>query len=413
VVAGAVPDTARRYSLDTARVSSLVGMEIPKETQRATLEALGFAVTEGPDWGFTVSPPSWRPDVNGEADLVEEIARIASLTRLQSQPLPRGAQGALGPALTPRQRRMRKVRRALAAAGLNECVSYSFVSEREAALFGGGAAEMALENPISSEMTHMRPSALPALMAAAARNQARGAAEIALFELGPAFHGPEPGAQRDVAVGLRAGQSAPREWSGARRPVDLWDARADAEAALAACGVAVDKLQVTRAAPDFFHPGRSAALTLGPKLTLAMFGELHPKALAAMDVRGPAVGFLAFVEDAPQPKARGAARPALEVSALQAVERDFAFIVDERVETADILRAARGADKALIAAADAFDVFAGPKAAAQFGPGRKSVAVFVRLQPKARTLTDEEIEAVSARVVEAVAKATGAALRSE
>mgnify|MGYP006273487633 CR=1 FL=1 len=411
VVAGAVPDTARSYRLDTARVSGLVGMAIAPETQRATLEALGFTVSDGPDWGFSVTPPSWRPDVKGEADLVEEIARVASLTRLESQPLPRGAQGALGPALTPRQRRMRRVRRALAAAGLAECVSYAFCGAREAALFGGGAAEMALENPISQELTHMRPSALPPLAAAAARNQARGAAEIALFELGPAFHGPEPGEQQDVAATLRAGFTAPREWSGARRPVDLWDARADAEAALAACGVALDKLTVAREAPDFLHPGRSAALKLGPKQVLAVFGELHPKVLAAMDLRGPAVASLAWVEAAPWPKAKGAARPALAVSDLQAVERDFAFVVDERVEAAALLRAARAADKSLIVAADVFDVFDGPKAEAQFGAGKKSVALYVRLQPTRRTLTDEEIEAVGARLVDSVAKATGAVLR--
>ena len=411
-VAGAVPDTARRYALDTARVSSLVGMEIAPESQRATLEALGFLVDDAGGGGFTVAPPSWRPDVRGEADLVEEIARVASLTRLRSTPLPRASDRALAPTLTPRQRRERRVRRALAAAGLNECVGYSFVSEGEAARFGGGGAAMALENPISSEMTHMRPSALPTLLAAASRNQARGADALALFELGPAFHGAAPGEQEAVAVALRVGATAPREWTGARRAVDLWDARGDADAALAACGVALGKLVLAREAPDFFHPGRSAALKLGPKATLAWFGELHPRALEAMDVKGPAVAALVFLDAAPWPKARGAGRPALDASDLQAVERDFAFVVDARVEAAALLAAARSADKRLISSVEAFDVFDGPQAEAQLGPGRKSLAVSVRLQPTERTLTEAEIEAVSQRVIDAVGEAVGGVLRA-
>ncbi len=410
VAAGRVPDTARSYALDPARVVSLVGMEIAPETQAATLRALGFAVAaEGA--AFRVSPPSWRLDVRGEADLVEEVARIASLTKLKARPLDRGGQGALGPSLTPAQRRLRAVRRRLAAEGLNECVTYSFVSQAHAQAFGGGGPEMALDNPISADLSHMRPSALPGLCAAAARNQARGAAEIALFELGPAFDGPEPGQQREAAAILRAGFTAPREWTGARRPPDLWDARADAEAALAACGVAAEKLQVVREAPVWLHPGRSAALKLGRE-TLAVFGELHPKVVAAFGLRGAAVAALVWPEAAPAPRARGATRPALAVSAYQAVERDFAFVVDARTEAAALLRAARAADRKLIAAADAFDLFDGPRAEAALGAGKKSVALWVRLEPADRTLTDDEIAAVSARVVEAVAKATGGTLRA-
>jgi phenylalanyl-tRNA synthetase beta chain len=410
VVAGAPPDWARSYALDPARVSSLVGMDIPAETQVATLRALGFdAAPDGA--AFRVSPPSWRPDVRGEADLVEEVARVASLSRLAARPLPRPAQGAPGPSLTPAQRRLRAVRRRLAAEGLNECVTYSFVSEAQARAFGGGGPEMALDNPISADLSHMRPSALPALAAAAARNQARGAAEIALFELGPAFDGPEPGQQREVAAILRVGATAPREWSGARRPVDLWDARADAEAALAACGVAADRLQVAREAPGWLHPGRSGALKQGRDV-LAVFGELHPKVAAAFDLKGAAVAALAFPEAVPPAKARGATRPALASSAFQAVERDFAFVVDARVEAAALLRAARGADRKLIAAADVFDVFDGPRAAAALGPGRKSVALWVRLEPADRTLTEDEIAAVASKVVEAVTKATGGTLRA-
>ncbi len=410
VVAGAVPPDARVYALDPARVSSLVGMEIAPARQVEILRALGFAV-ESAAGAVTARPPSWRPDIRGEADLVEEIARVESLSKLRAQPLPRGAQGPLPPALTPMQRRMRATRRALAGNGLHECVTYSFTAGAAAALFGGGSDTLALENPISSDLSHMRPSALPNLLAAAARNQARGADGVALFEVGPGFHGAEPGAQTEQACGMRAGFTAPRDWTGARRPVDLWDARADAEAALAACGVALDKLTVAREAPGWMHPGRSAALKLGPRTTLAVFGELHPRALAALDVRGPAVAFLVDLDAAPFPRARGAARPALQASDLQAVERDFAFVVDARVEAAMLLRAARGADKKLIAAAEAFDLFDGARAEAQLGAGRKSVALFVRLQPTERTLTEEEIDAVGARIVTAVEKATGGALR--
>jgi len=407
VAAGAAPADDRRLTLRPARAAALVGMDIPAETQAGTLRALGFGV-EATAETLAVTPPSWRPDVRGEADLVEEVARVASLSGLQATPLPPAGQP---PALSAGLARARAARRALAAAGLRECVTYSFVSAREAAAFGGGGEAMALENPISSEMSHMRPSPLPGLLAAAARNAARDMGDAALFEVGPAFDGPEPGAQRSVAAGLRCGGSAPRHWSGERRPVDALDARADAEAALAAVGVAPDRLQIARAAPDWLHPGRSGVLKQG-RAVLAVFGELHPRVVEAADLRGPVVAFEVDLDAVPAPKRRGAARPALEVSDLQPVERDFAFVVDAAVEAAAMMRAARGADRKLIADVTVFDVFDGAKAEAQLGSGRKSVALSVRLQPVAATLTEAEIEAVSARVVADVAKATGAALRS-
>ncbi|MEM9724219.1 MAG: phenylalanine--tRNA ligase subunit beta, partial [Pseudomonadota bacterium] len=353
------------------------------------------------------------PDIHGEADLVEEVARVASLTKLEAKPMARPAPGVLRPVLTPAQRTAATARRALAARGLHECVSYSFVSEAEAALFGGGAPEMRLENPIASDKSDMRPSPLPGLLAAAAANQARGAGDVALFEVGPEFFGPEPGEQREVAASLRAGSAAPREWSGARRPVDLYDAKADAEALLAMLGRPVDALQVDRETPSWLHPGRSARLKLGPKEVLAVFGELHPRVLKALKVKGPAVAAVVYLEAGPaQKKAKGTARPALVLSDLQAVERDFAFVVDARTEAAALLRAARGADKALITTARLFDVFDGPKAEAQFGDGKKSLALSITLQPTDRTLTDAEIEAVCEKVVAAAAKAVGAELRS-
>jgi len=358
-----------------------------------------------------VSPPGWRPDVQGEADLVEEIARIASLGKLPAKPIARAHSGVSPRTLTPMQKRESVARRNLAALGLNEIVSYSFISEPQARLFGGGDPALKLENPISSEMSDMRPSLLPGLLAAAARNQARGFADLGLFEVGPAFHGGEPGEQSLQAAAVRVGATAPRNWAGTRRPLDLYDAKADAEAVLAAIGAPVDKLTIAREAPEWFHPGRSGALKLGPKTVLAVFGELHPRVLQAMELRGPAVAACLMLEAVPPKKAKSAARPALAVSDFQAVERDFAFVVDERVEADTILRAAKGAEKKLIEAVSVFDVFQGARAAEQLGAGKKSVAISVRLQPTDATLTEAEIEAVGTRVVAAVAKATGGMLR--
>lgn len=409
VTAGAVPDTSRSYRLNPARTASLVGMEISADEQVKILSDLGFTPVKSGD-GYDVSVPSWRPDVKGEADLVEEVARVASLTKLEAKPMSRPP-GVASNGLKPMQMRVATMRRTLAALGLNECVTYSFVSDREAKLFGGGDPLLKLENPISSEMSDMRPSPLPALLAAAARNQARGISDVGFFEVGAEYFGSEPGAQRDVAAIVRVGASAPREWTGARRMVDLYDAKSDAQAALSAIGAPVDRLMTFRDAPAFFHPGRSAALKLGPKVTLAVFGELHPKVVDAMDVKGPAVAAIIYLENVPFPKAKSKTRAALTSSDYQAVERDFAFVVDANIEAETILKAARGADKALIEAATVFDVFADDRAGSQMGEGRKSVAISVRLQPKSGTLTDEEIEAVAAKLIANVEKATGGTLR--
>ncbi|MGB0499120.1 MAG: phenylalanine--tRNA ligase subunit beta, partial [Rubricella sp.] len=405
VVAGAVPDTARSYRFDPARCVSLVGMEIAEDEQRRILNALGFTVE-----GDRVHVPSWRPDVLGDADIVEEVARVASLTKLEGKPLPR-VPGVPKPVLTPMQTRVNTARRTMAALGYNECVTYSFVRQDHAALFGGGDEAVRLENPISADMSHMRPDLLPGLLAAAARNQARGFADLALFEVGNAFAGGEPGEDAIHATGLLTGATAPRNAHGSRRAVDVFDAKADAEAVLSAIGAPVERLMVLRNAPGWFHPGRSAVLSLGPKNPLAVFGELHPRVLKAMEVKGPAVGYTVFVQNIPFPKAKGTTRPALVTSDYQAVERDFAFVVDAGLQVADLVRAAQGADKALIDAVSVFDVFAGEKAEAQMGAGKKSVAIAVRLQPTEGTLTDKEIEAVAEKIVAAVAKATGGVLR--
>ena len=401
VQAGTAPDHARAYRLDTDRVQSLVGMAIDPDTQRATLTALGFAMQ-----GDMAHVPSWRPDMQGEADLVEEVARIASLTLLKGQPMARATAGVPKPILTPMQKREQMLRRTIAALGYNECVTYSFVDRASAALFDGGDDATMLENPISADLSHLRPALLPGLLQAARRNQARGITDMALFEVGAAFHGGEPGEQHMLATGLLIGRTGPKDVHGASRTVDIYDVKADAEAALAAIG-APAKVQILRGGNAWWHPGRHGTICLGPKKVLGVFGEVHPRILRAMDVKGPAMAFTLWPAEVPLPRNTGATRAPLILSDLQPVERDFAFVVDARVEALTLVNAAAGADKALISEVRVFDQFVG----GSLGEGRKSLAITVRLQPKEATLTDKEIEAVSAKIIEKVTKATGGALR--
>lgn len=401
VVAGEVPDMSRAYKLDPARVISLVGMDIPESEQRQTLTKLGFRLE-----GNMAHVPSWRPDVMGEADLVEEVARIASLTKLKGIPMRRTQVGVPKPVLSLHQRREQAARRVCASLGYNECVTYSFIDRASAALFGGGTDATMLENPISSEMSHMRPDLLPGLLQAAARNQARGFHDLALFEVGPAFHGGEPEEQRSQVSGLLVGRTGAKDVHGGSRAVDLYDAKADAEAVLAAIG-APAKVQILRDGPAWWHPGRHGKICLGPKKVLGIFGEIHPKVLKAMDVKGPAVGFTIWPDEVPASRKQNATRPALEASDLQAVERDFAFVVDAHVEAQALVNAAMGADKTLIENVRIFDEFIG----GSLGEGKKSLALTVRIQPRAKTLTEKEIEAVGGKIVEKVSKATGGVLR--
>ncbi len=400
IVAGTVPDVARAYKLDTDRVQSLVGMVIPADVQVQSLTALGFVMD-----GDMAQVPSWRPDVQGEADLVEEVARIASLTKLEGVPLPVPA-GLTQITTTPMQKRVATARRTTAALGYNECVTYSFIDRASATLFGGGDDATMLENPISSEMSHMRPALLPGLLQAAARNQARGFADMALFEAGDAFQGGEPGEQHTQITGILVGRTAPKDVHGAARAVDIYDAKADAEAILSAMG-APAKVQILRGAEGWWHPGRHGKICLGPKKVLGIFGEIHPKILSEMNVKGPVVGFTLFPQDIPMPRKNSATRAAFIASDLQAVERDFAFVVDADVEAMTLVNAATGADKTLISDVRVFDEFIG----GSLGEGKKSLAVTVRLQPKDATLKEADIEAVSAKIVEKVTKATGGALR--
>ncbi len=401
-VAGAVPDTARAYRFDPDRLRTLVGLDLPEARQRAILEVLGFRVEGDRAW-----VPSWRPDVQGDADLVEEVARVASLAGLRGEPLPATGAAVPGPVLTPAQARLSRARRTMASLGYDECVTYAFIDREAAALFGGGTDATRLENPIASDMSHLRPSLLPGLLRAAARNQARGFPDLALFEASETFQGGEPGEQRTEVAGLLLGRAARKGVHGPARPWDVFDAKADMEAVLQALG-APAKAQVRRGGPAWWHPGRHGLVTLGPKAVLAEFGEVHPRILRALDVKGPAVAFVVVPDAVPLPRSAAKARPKLEASSFQAVERDFAFVVDERVEAQALVQAAQGADKALIEEVRVFDAFQG----APLAPGERSLALAVRLQPREATLTDAEIEAAGARVVDKVAKATGARLRA-
>ncbi len=409
VVAGAEPlrDTVIEFA--PAHVHRLGGVDVPEKRAIEILTALGFSAKPTASGGtLHVGVPSWRPDVTIAADLVEEVLRVQGLDSIESVSLSRA--GSLAkPVVDARQRRRGLARRALAARGLAEAVSFSFIGAEHAAAFGGGDASLKLANPISSELTDMRPSVLPALVAAAVRNAARGFADIGLFEVGPVYADATPTGQALVAGGLRAGMTGPRHWAEAPRPVDVFDAKADALAALAECGAPVASLQTYAEAPAHYHPGRSGTLRLGPKTVLAAFGELHPRVAADMDVRGPIAGFEVFLDAIPLPKvAGGKARPALELAPFQAVVRDFAFIVGDDVAAEALVRAVRGADKALIVDARVFDLFTG----AGVPEGKVSLAIAVTLQPRGATLTEAEIESVSKKIVAAAEKAVGAALRA-
>lgn len=406
VTAGEIPAFERSIAFRPERVASLGGTEIAEETQTRMLNDLGFAVTkEGGH--LKVDAPSWRGDVEGEACLVEEVMRVNGYDSIPQTPLAR--EGDLPEAvLTDTQRTKGQVRRALSWRGLDEVVTFSFVSRRQADLFGGGAPALTLVNPISADLDVMRPSLLPSLTEAAQRNADRGFGDVALFEVGPQYRDDTPEGQSTVAAGIRAGRAQPSHWQSPERPLDAFDAKADALTALEAAGAPTANLQVDPdAAPAFYHPGRSGGLRLGPKV-LAVFGELHPRALKASGLKGPAVAFEVFLDLIPQPKKKAdKARPALVLPPFQPVRRDFAFVVDETVPAEKLLRAAKGADKALVTKVELFDLYGGEG----IGPGKKSLAVTVTLQPTEKTLTDEEIAAISGKIVAQVEKATGGSLR--
>lgn len=403
VVAGAVPEWQRQYTLRENRPAQLGGLAVPPPEATTILEDLGFAVAEHGD-RLAVTPPPWRGDVVGEADLVEEVLRVKGYDEVPPVPLPRETVISRA-AIEPRRRRLELVRRTLSARGLTEAVTFSFLPAAQAERFGGGQPVLKLVNPISADLDQMRPSVLPNLLEAVRRNADRGIADVALFEVGPIYRDDTPEGQANVAGGLRAGRLGPRDWRVKAGEPDLFAAKEDALAALAAAGAPTDNLQVFGEPPAWFHPGRSGVLRLGPTV-LAHFGELHPDILDAFDVKGPVAAFEVFVDAVALPRAIRT-RPLLKLSVFQPVERDFAFIVDRDVAAETLLRAARGVERKLATDIRLFDVYEGKG----LPEGKKSLAITVTLQPREATLTDAEIEGFSHRLVAAVEKATNGTLR--
>ncbi len=409
VAAGQAPDPTRTLTLRLSRAASLGGVDVPEAEQVRILEALGFTIVDRDAETLKVQTPTWRPDIDGEADLVEEVLRVHGYDKMPATPmhpdpaLPR-------PAPTPAQGRAIRARRLLAQRGLSEIVSWAFIEEQAAGAFGGVSEPLRLINPIIEQLQIMRPSLLPGLLQAAQRNADRSHGDVSLFEVGTVFGQDLPQRQQPVAAAVRAGNRGPRHWSQPAQPWDVFDAKADALALLEALGVATDKLQVATPGPAWYHPGRSGSLQLGPAKVLAHFGEVHPAALEALDVSGRPVAFELFLDGVPQPKRKpgqGARRPKLELSNFQPVTRDFAFLVSADLPADKVTRAIANADKQLISAVGLFDVYTG----AGVPEGKQSLAVWVTLQPQTATLTDKEIEAVSSKIVAAVEKHAGGSLR--
>ncbi|MGA9500754.1 MAG: phenylalanine--tRNA ligase subunit beta [Pseudolabrys sp.] len=409
VVAGDPTPKEKIINFPLSELPRLAGLKLPLADIRRVLEKLGFFVA-GQGEHMKVAVPSWRPDVHGRADIVEEIVRIIGVDRVPSTPFAR--EHARKPVLTAIQNRTRRAKRALAARGLVEAVTWSFVSKQEAELFGGGTAELALANPIAAELSDMRPSLIAGLVMASQRNADRGFSDTALFEVGQIFKGDRPEDQFTAASGLRhalaRASGSGRHWSSKAEPVDAFDAKSDAFAVLAAAGAPMQALQVVPGGPAWFHPGRSGTIQIGPQNILGYFGELHPGTIAALKAEGPMVAFEVILERIPEPKARPTrAKPLLELSQFQPVERDFAFVVGSTVKAADIVRAAQNVDKKVISNVVVFDVYEGKG----IEPGKKSIAIAVTIQPREKTLTDAEIDALSGKIVAEVTKRTGGVLR--
>jgi phenylalanyl-tRNA synthetase beta chain len=404
-IAGAPPAPPAPFAFDPAYVRQLSGLSIGREGVLEILGKLGFKC-EGHGAQVTVSPPTWRRDVEGKADLVEEVARIAGFDKLPSTPLPE-VPYPTGGVLTPRQARARIARRALAAAGLQEAVTWSFTARKTAELFGGGQDALVLSNPIAAELDCMRPSILPNLIEAAGRNANRGFSDAALFEIGPVFAGDRPNDQRTAVTAILASHP-PRGWDkpGAE---DVFTIKGQLLALLDELGAPTGALQIAQgAASPWWHPGQSARLQLGPKAALAEFGQVHPAVLKALDVEGPVYAFELWLEAVPEPKKKATkSRPAWRGSALMPLSRDFAFVVPQALAAGELVRAVQGADKALISTVRVFDLYQGPGVP----EGSKSLAVEATIQPTGQTLTDKDIEALSAKIV-AAAEKIGARLRS-
>ena len=415
VVAGDPTPKETIIDFPLSELQRLAGLKLPLADVRRVLEKLGFFAA-GQSERVKVAVPSWRPDVHGRADIVEELVRIVGVDQVPSTPFPRGAD-ARKAVLTPIQNRTRKAKRALAARGLVEAVTWSFVGKREAELFGGGAPTLALANPIAAELSDMRPSLIPGLVMAAQRNADRGFRDIALFEVGQIFRGDKPEDQLTAASGVRQVLAKPdgigRHWSRKPEPVDSFDVKADALAVLAAAGAPMQALQVVPGGPAWFHPGLSGTIQIGPQNILGHFGELHPRALQSLGLDPGGlikVVFEVLLEKIPEPRAKPTrAKPPLELSAFQPISRDFAFLVDRTVKAADIVRAAQNADRKLITDVTVFDHY--EKQSLLWEESKKSIAIAVTMQPREKTMTDAEIDALGQKIVAEVSKRTGGVLR--
>lgn len=393
VRAGVPPLAPRTIAYDPGLCARLGGLDVPADEQKAILERLGFRVEGGA--AFSVTIPTWRRDIDGPADLVEEVVRIAGIDNVPSTALPR-AEGVARPTATPEQAVERRVRRTAAARGLNEAITWSFIAEGDAEAFGGGA--WALANPISEDLKVMRPSLLPGLLAAARRNLDRGAKSVRLFEIGRRYLAD---AERPTVAFVLAGERQARSWqAGKAQSFDAFDGKAEALALLEAAGAPVDNLQVMGEAGSVYHPGQSATLRLGPKTVVAAFGTLHPALARQFDLGGTVIAGEVYLDAVPAKRTSGRIRPAYTPPALQSVTRDFAFLVPESVSAEALVRAVRGADRNAIVAARLFDVFTGPGVP----EGQKSLAIEVTLQPQEKSYTDEDLAAISERIVNAAAK---------
>ncbi|MCX8502846.1 MAG: phenylalanine--tRNA ligase subunit beta [Beijerinckiaceae bacterium] len=410
IVAGEVPAPEKIITFPWSEVKRLTGVSMLVPEMKAILTELGFWVS-GNDKEVKVAVPSWRPDVEQKADIVEEIIRIAGLDQVEMTPFPREVATVIKPVLTLIQKRTRLAKRALAARGLVEAVTWSFIGKSEAEAFGGGKPQLSLANPIASDLSDMRPSLLPGLLKAVGRNVARGLSDVTVFEVGQVFKGDKPEDQSIVATSVRRGLAGPnglgRHWQG-DASVDSFDAKADAFALLEALGIPVAGLQVVQGGPSWYHPGRSGTLQFGPKMVVGAFGEVHPRILEALDVKGPVVACEINLDLLPPPKARPTRmKPKLVLPEFQPVSRDFAFIVDKSVPVSDMIKATQAAERTLITDIAVFDVYEGTGVP----EGKVSIALAVTLQPVEKTLTDTEIDAVSTRIVAEVTKKTGAVLR--
>ena len=406
VNAGTEANWKRDIALRPERIKTLGGIDIPLEEIERILIVLGFGV-DGDNGLFKVAIPSWRSDIVGEACLVEEVVRIYGFDKIPAVPV-RADSGLPQNALLADQKRHSQARRVLAKRGMVEAVTYSFLSNADADLFGGAPDSVKLVNPISSDLDVMRPSLLPNLLNAANRNVSRGMNSVAMFEVGPQFKGDLPKDQLIIAAGIRTNQIGSKHWNQGPRTVDVFDAKADALAVLEDLGAPAAKLQATAEAPAWYHPGRSGVLCLGPKNKLAYFGEIHPGLLKRMGIKGQIIGFEIFVDALPKPKAKPSARkPHLNLPQLHTVDRDFAFVVNDDVAASAVVNAAIGADKKLITNVSVFDVFSGEN----LGEAKKSIAISVTMQPIEQTFTDAEIDAVAEKVIANVSKSTGGSLR--